>query len=65
MFPPPHSSVTLSFFLSSLSHSTLIVCQCEQPAVGEGDGENSDYKALFLEEAGGCTVCQAELSKEG
>lgn len=27
--------------------------------------KNSDYKALFLEEAGGCTVCQAELSKEG
>lgn len=53
----------LSLLSLSSSPSILIGCQCEQPAVGQR--ENSDYKALFLEEAGGCTVCQAELSKEG
>lgn len=50
-------------FCLPLSPSILIGCQCEQAAVGRRG--NSDYKALFLEEVGGCSVCQAELSKEG
>lgn len=57
-----HSAFTLSSFLSALSPPPnwlpvgTASCRMER--------EDSDYKAVSLEQAGGCTVCQAELSKE-
>lgn len=54
--------LALSLFLS-LAFSVLNGCQCEQAAVGQRG--NCDCKALVLEEAGGCTVCQADVRKDG
>lgn len=57
-----HSAFTLSSFLSALSPPPnwlpvrTASCRMER--------EDSDYKAVSLEHAGGCTVCQAEPSKE-
>lgn len=57
-----HSAFTLFSFLFALSPPPnwlpvgTASCRMER--------EDSDYKAVSLEQAGGCTVCQAELSKE-